>query len=109
MVGVASGSHGVNVSMNIEFDLSVEDDIIVTEHVWREEWTKPSGGNPPVKPDKTPPDLPDKPLPEESLAPEEVALAEPPKTGDNSHLGLYIGLAGMGFSAKQMHWRKREN
>lgn len=109
MVGVASGSHGVNVSMNIEFDLSVEDDIIVTEHVWREEWTKPSGGNPPVKPDKTPPDLPDKPLPEESLAPEEVALAEPPKTGDSSLLhSILSALSGMGLSALQLLKKRKK-
>ena len=38
LVGVASGQHSVNVSMNIEFDLSVEDEIVAKEHVWRTEW-----------------------------------------------------------------------
>lgn len=38
MVGVASGQRGVNVSMDIEFDLSVEDEIVAKEHVWRTEW-----------------------------------------------------------------------
>ncbi len=44
MVGMAEGEHSVNVSMNIEFNLNVEDEIIVTEKVWRDEETitKPS-------------------------------------------------------------------
>ena len=39
MVGMSGGSHEVNVSMTIAFELNVEDEVIVTEKVWRGEWT----------------------------------------------------------------------
>ena len=35
MVGVAAGNHAVDVSMNLNVELSVEDEIVVPEHVWR--------------------------------------------------------------------------
>ncbi len=108
MVGLASGSHGVNVSMNIEFDVSVEDEVIVTERVWREEWEKPSGGNPPEgnPPDKTPPeDVP----PEDSGEPETVVQAKPPKTGDGSLLySILSALSGMGLSALQLLKKRKK-
>ena len=43
-VAIASGKHEVGVSMNIAIELSVEDEIVVTEHVWRSEWTSSGNG-----------------------------------------------------------------
>lgn len=75
MVGVAEGDRSVDISMDISFELSVDDEIVVTERVWRNEWNVP--GSSPYGGGKDSPD------PEE---PEEVELAEVPKTGDNSQL-----------------------
>ena len=38
LVGLAEGKRGVNVSMDIKFDLSVDDEVVATERVWHEEW-----------------------------------------------------------------------
>ena len=57
MVGIASGKHAVDVSMNITFNVSVEDEVVATEHVWRTERTKPSNNTPPVTPED-PPEVP---------------------------------------------------
>ena len=38
MVGVASGERAVDVSMDLAFELNVEDEIIVTERYWSSEW-----------------------------------------------------------------------
>lgn len=125
MVGLASGTRGVNVSMNIEFDVSVEDDIIVKERVWREEWDKPCGNNPPPKPPEPPTNVPphkdppkDNPpekvppqfdSPEPSGEPEDVVLAEPPKTGDGSLLySIFSALSGMGLSALHLLKKRKK-
>lgn len=92
MVGLASGIRDVNVSMNIVFDVSVEDEIIVKEHIWREEHLKPSGDTPPEGNSK-----------DGSGDPEEVILAKPPKTGDGSLLySILSALSGMGLGALQL-------
>ena len=104
MVGVASGSHGVNVSMNIEFEVSVEDDIIVKERVWRDEWEIPDGDNPPPKQDP-----PKKDSDEPSEEPETVVRATPPKTGDSSLLySILSALSGMGLSALQLLKKRKK-
>lgn len=123
MVGVASGRRGVNVSMNIEFDVSVEDDIIIKERVWREEWDKPCDPpenppqpKPPVNnpsdppkdnpPEKVPPQVES---PETSGEPEVVARATPPKTGDGSLLySILSALSGMGLSALQLLKKRKK-
>lgn len=48
MVGIAEGERSVDVSMNIAFEFSVDDEIVAKEHVWRSEWT--NSGNPDPKP-----------------------------------------------------------
>ena len=58
MVGIATGEYAVSVSMNLEFNLSVEDEVVVTERVWRTEWTQsnpPSGGENPPSGGENPP------------------------------------------------------
>ena len=95
LVGVASGDRSVNVEMNIEFELDVNDELVVTEHVWREEETKPTEPqNPPTEPQDPPtepqdpptepqdpptePDRPEKPDRYERIDDDDVPLASVP-------------------------------
>lgn len=103
MVGVASGDRGVDVTMNVTFDLNVEG-VTVTERVWHEEgdptvtWLTP----PPTVPE-VPPEVPEDPwTPPENhrlgndtieIPDEPVPLAEPIKTGDDT--GIWVALALM--------------
>lgn len=41
MTGMANGLQGVNVSMNVQFELTVKDTVLARERVWREEWAVP--------------------------------------------------------------------
>lgn len=110
LVGLAGGNHGVNVTMDIEFNLNVEDEVMATERVWHYEHdpviTPPA---PPAEP-VTPPTPPTPPAPvalaaraavwtapenqrlanEEAVEiPEEpVPLATPAITGDDT--GLWV-------------------
>ena len=70
LVGLAEGSRAVNVEMSIDFSLSVEDEIIATEHVWHTEWI--DDPQPPKKPE-TPEEEPQEPEeePKEPKKPEE--------------------------------------
>ena len=129
MVGMASGEHAVNVSMTINFDLDVDDEVVATERVWREEWTKPS--EPPKEPPQEPPQEPaepdetsgeipvyEEPVPyrmyrpetdEESviIPDEEIPLADAPSTGDISAIYAAfaavsaLGLAGLSLNRKR--------
>lgn len=103
MVGLAEGDHAVNVSMTINFQLDVDNEIIVSEHVWRDQWTNPS--NPPYEPPHNPPEEPmmlrfrrepeEEEEEEEIILDELVPLANAPNTGDDS--GILLALAA--FSA----------
>ena len=94
LVGMASGDHNVNVEMNITFDLDVNDEVVVTERVWRDEHdpvVSATTVRTHTRVEKTPPRHPqsmyhltpgdDQP---EADIDEEVALADVPQTGDNS-------------------------
>ena len=109
LVGVASGDRAVSVEMNITFELDVNDEVVVTERVWRDEHD-PQTSSTTVRKTKrvekeTP--IPDEDVPlgeepeEEEFVPavyrmtrgvgqletiidEEVPLAEVPQTGDIS-------------------------
>ena len=89
MVGVAEGDREVNVSMNIKFDFSVEDEVVATERVWRTEWSDFGGdGDDDGDDDVTPPgdddddielgddDVPLTDLPESDIPEENVPLAD---------------------------------
>ncbi len=41
MVGIVEGAHSVNVTMDISYEINVDDEIISTEHIWRTEKNKP--------------------------------------------------------------------
>ena len=93
LVGMASGNRAVSVSMSINFELNVEEEVIATERVWR---TDPST-NPttPPAPPQDPPVTWNRP-PVTQLAnevveiPEEpVPLAAPAVTGDST--GIWVG------------------
>lgn len=97
MVGVASGNRGVNVSMNIQFALSVEDEIVATQRVWHSESSDayqvpgeedPPGGNPGT-PEELPPERqPETPAEEHTDLPLD---AQSPNTGD--HFGQLLAVA----------------
>jgi LPXTG-motif cell wall-anchored protein len=88
--------------MDISFNLSVEDEIVATEHVWRTEWdpgNTPPEWNPPVP-------LNDEPE-EEIIEDEPVPLAQAPATGGISTVFAIaaavsgMGLAGIAFIGKR--------
>ena len=122
MVGISEGLRTVDVSMNIEFSLNAEDEVVTRERVWREERHIPN--EPPMEeiPPQDPPveELPDpevplEELPEEAvpmddlteILDEEVPLANVPMTGDCSLLfiGMSVlsgtGLAGLALTKKR--------
>ena len=109
MVGMAGGERAVSVSMDIEFELNVKDEVVATETVWRTEWTNPGGGggegggtfrirrNPDGDGNTT--EIPD----------EEVPLADAPKTGDGSLiLAAISALSGIGYAGLTLAARRRE-
>ena len=94
LVGVASGTRGFDVTLDLKFDLDVQDQVIVQERVWRNEYDPET--TPP-----SPPELPNDPPvvwnrpPVTQLAndeveiPEEpVPLAAPVTTGDTTSLWI---------------------
>ena len=110
MVGVAGGQHGVNVSMDIKFDVSVEDEVIVTERVWHseretvmeippeEEEVPPTRYRVTIEGDGT-----------EEIPEEPVPLAAAPKTGDNSAMWLILVLVtAMGLVTINVISKKRK-
>lgn len=103
MVGLAEGERAVSVSMNIEFDLNVEDEVVASEHVWRTEWNNGGGGQTfRIRRDGGGDDtveIPD----------EEVPLADAPKTGDGSViLAVISALSGAGFAGISFTTRRKE-
>ncbi len=88
LVGIAEGQRTVDVSMSIKFELDVEDEVIATEHVWREEETKPTEPqdpptepqNPPTEPQNPPtePNRPEEPDHYERIDDDDVPLAPTP-------------------------------
>lgn len=94
LVGIAEGQRGVNVSMNIAFELSVEDEIVVKERVWRKEWTKSGDGGGGGS---------------GSEDPEDVEMAKPPKTGDGSLLySILSALSGMSLAGLQLFKKRKK-
>lgn len=67
-VGVAEGARNVNVSMNIELELVVSDDVLTTRRIWRTEKNLPT---PAPSPTQSP-----------TLAPTATPYIDLPQTGD---------------------------
>lgn len=107
-VGIAEGAHAVNVSMNITFDLSVTEEVVAVEHVWREETIEtsyvpfndpPPPNNPPREKETPPPParyrMSRRVTELETIVDEEVPLAEVPQTGDMSAVWFAMVLVAM--------------
>jgi len=93
MVGVAGGKRAVSVSMNIAFELNVEDEVVAKERVWRIE----EDPQPPVRYRTPGPVIPDEPVP----------LADVPQTGDISVLWFAMILfSGCGLIALKLMDKK---
>ena len=111
MVGIAEGNREVDVSMNICFEFSVEDEIVATERVWREERTSTEviipdeepplsdvpieePVDPPTEPEQTSDEpvveIPNETSPLADIPDEDIPLANVPKTGDTSALWLAL-------------------
>jgi len=112
LVGVSSGERSVNVSMDITFEVDVDDTITVTERVWHDGGDPVITHEPPPPPfNNPPPPPPDEfnPPPEEELPDEEVPLADVPFTGDESSAWLLIIIpAAMGLVMLKLSDKKRE-
>ena len=89
-VGRGSGQRAVGVSMNLSFDLDVQDEIVVTERQWRSEETHEIPPyDPPYDPEEydDDKDIPEDPVPLSDLVDifdEEIPLANVPQTGANN-------------------------
>ena len=102
MVGVASGKRDVNVSMNIEFKLDVNDEVISKERVWHNEGEIPHDPAPGAFAVVV-----HRPL--ENIPEEEVPLADAPQTGDEAIVFAALTLlAGISLMAMHVSEQKRK-
>ena len=116
LVGVSSGERGVNVTMDIKFEVAVDDTVIVTERVWQHEGDPVEDFFPtpdPEEEEEVPPppvfevnveddtiEIPDEPVP----------LADAPKTGSNAIVWVVLALfAAMGMAATRFTTKKQHN
>ena len=106
MVGLAGGEHAVNVSMTVSFELDVNDAVVATETVWRNEWHRPYNPEPiDEEPEPEDPENPD----EEVILDEDVALADAPKTGDSSDLlVIFAAVSAFGLIVLSLPRKKEE-
>lgn len=104
-VGRGSGQRAVGVSMNLKFDLDVQDEIVVTERQWREESYYELPDYPEYDPEEYDDDvdIPEDPVPLSDLVDifdEEIPLASVPQTGvNNTPWSLMIAAAGLALAA----------
>ena len=77
LVGLAEGTRGVNVKMDIKFDLNVEDEVVATEHVWHDEWERDPYDPEDEPEDPTPDPEPKDPKPEPKKPTPEPKKPEP--------------------------------
>ena len=119
LVGKAGGKRDFNVSVNLSFDLDVEEGVVVTERIWREEYDPKDPPRDPHDPPENPQDPPqtwNRPR-NQRLAndgveiPEEpVPLAAPVITGDNTFLWVAFALmVAFCMVAVNLFGRKRNN
>ncbi len=124
LVALASGAHNIDVSMDLTFDLDVDDKIIVRERVWHDEgesiqiieeppvpFSDPPVpyNDPPEDQTPPPPERYDVPPETETILDEDVPLAAVPGLGDESSMWLMVaGFAFVGFMALNLPEKKRE-
>ena len=122
MVGISEGTRTVDVSMNIEFTMNADDEVVTRERIWRTERHTPN--DPPMPPtEEIPPEDPpleDQPPVEEPyeeifeedppltvIEDDPIPLASVPQTGDSSLLFVAMtilsgsGLAGLALTKKR--------
>ena len=114
LVGKAGGVRDFDVSISLSFSVDVEEGLIVTERVWNNEFDPGYGNDDPVDPN---PIVPRWNPPEnnrlanegEIIEEEEVPLAAPVSTGDNTGLWIALfmmivfGIVALNFFDKKRH------
>ena len=118
-VGIAGGEQAVNVSMTVDFNLDIEDEVVNNERVWR---TETDVELPPPNENEVPPEDPNNPptpgynTPGKDVPPsdlteideEDVPLADVPQTGDHSALFLLLaGMSAVGLAALVLTSKRR--
>lgn len=115
-VGIASGLYAVNVDMQLTFNVNIEDEIVTTERVWREEGEVELPTPNPNIPGEDPEDpngpqgnpgtnIPDEQVPMDDgelteIDEEDVPLADVPQTGDSSVFFIVLAvLSAIGLAA----------
>ena len=110
LVGMANGKREFDVSMSISFDLDVDEGVVATEHIWRNEY------DPVIPPEEPPMPVDEDPVPfrlgnDDTVIEEEpVPLAAPVATGDNAVLWIAVIMMAM-FAIVIINFpaKKREN
>ena len=115
LVGMASGERGFDVTLDLKFDLDVQDKVVVEEHIWHNEYdpiAEPEVPEIPEEPEEEP-EPPQifrlDPEAEEEIPEEPVPLAAPVTTGDNSFLWILVvmmsvfGIVVINVSAKKKY------
>ena len=92
LVGKAGGVRDFDVTIDLKFELDVEDKVVVQEHVWRDEYIPEEDPiNPPPGDEEDPPEIFRlDPETEEEIPEEPVPLAAPVVTGSNSYLWILV-------------------
>ena len=91
LVGKAGGVRDFDVTIDLKFELDVQDNVVVKEHIWRDEYTPVEEPNDPPEEEEDPPVIYRlDPETEEEIPEEPVPLAAPVVTGDNSYLWILV-------------------
>ena len=91
LVGKAGGVRDFDVTIGLQFKLDVEDNVVVEEHIWRDEYTPVEEPNDPPEEEEDPPVIYRlDPETEEEIPEEPVPLAAPVVTGSNSYLWILV-------------------
>ncbi|MBQ6799253.1 MAG: Cys-Gln thioester bond-forming surface protein [Oscillospiraceae bacterium] len=114
LVGVSSGERAVDVTMEIKFELNVDDTVIATERVWQDEGDPITYFFPPQEEEELPPPPPVFEVNIEDdevvIEDEPVPLADAPKTGSNTVIWFVIVLAAaMSLAVVRVFTKKHSN
>lgn len=109
LVGMANGTRDFDVTMEISFNLDVDDGLVATEHIWRDEYNPEDYVSYPPMPINDDPD-PKDPDPSSKDPQDSLSLSQPVGTGDKSALWLALALMSMiALAVINLPARKREN
>ena len=115
LVGKAGGTRDFDVTIDLSFNMDVQDKVVVEEHIWHNEYdpiAEPEVPEIPEEPEEEP-EPPQifrlDPEAEEEIPEEPVPLAAPVTTGDNSFLWILVvmmsvfGIVVINVSAKKKY------